>query len=77
MTDAEKIARLEAALRSCARSDKTTYEHHEPRRFDGLRPEDDGGTIWLTPREIARCALGEPDLATWGDPEWVERRGAL
>jgi len=76
MTDEEKIARLENALRSCARSDKTTYEHHEPRRFDGRKPEDVNGTIWLTPREIARGALGEHNLATWDDPEWVERRGA-
>ena len=66
----ERIALLEAALRSCARNDKTRYEHHEARPFDGRRPaqvEGTAGTIWLTPREIARQALRERDLATFSD----------
>ena len=66
----DRITELEEALRSCARNDKTAYFHHEPRPFDGRCPtEADGtaGTIWLTPREIARRVLGERDLATLSD----------
>ena len=66
----ERITELEEALRSCARNDKTSYFHHEPRPFDGRRPtqvEGTAGTIWLTPREIARQVLGERDLATLSD----------
>jgi hypothetical protein len=45
-------------LRAIAMADKTTYRHHEPRKLDGKRPEEDGGgTIWLTPRELALNAL--------------------
>ena len=49
--------RLREALKMCLQNDKTYYNHHEPRR-DGTKPDDVGGTIWLTPREIARAALG-------------------
>ena len=61
-----KIKRLQVALRRCARNDKTRYEHHEKRPFDNKGPEPDG-TIWLTPREIARGVLREPELATTAD----------
>lgn len=49
---------LRGALERCARNDKTTYEHHEPRP-DGTRPKESGGTIFLTPREIASAALSK------------------
>jgi hypothetical protein len=68
---AARIVELERALRAAARNDKSRYDHHEPRPFDGMRPMDESmppeqrGSIWLTPREIARRALREPDLATF------------
>ena len=52
---AEIRAQLPALLRAIAMSDRTTYEHHEKRPRDGKKPE--GGTIWLTPREMAIAAL--------------------
>ena len=52
----EEIERLRTALEDCAQLDLTHYEHHQPRR-DGREPKEDGGTIWLTPREIATRAL--------------------
>ncbi len=48
--------RLRKALQGVIENDKTTYRHHEPRR-DGMKPGKDGGTIWLTPTEIAKRAL--------------------
>ncbi len=62
---AAMIVKLQLALRNAARNDKSRYDHHEPRPWDGKKPDPDG-TIWLTPREIARHALQEPDLATLG-----------
>lgn len=60
----ERIAELERqrestvrALQAIVRNDATSYQHHEPRRWDGRTPDADGGTIWLTPREIARQML--------------------
>jgi len=67
---ATRVGELERALRAAARNDATIYAHHQPRMFDRRRPEEDdsaelaGGTIWLTPREIARRVLREPELAT-------------
>lgn len=61
----EKIDTLKLALRNAARNDKTRYNHHEPRPFDGQKPSP--GTIWLTPREIARSVLQEPALGTGDD----------
>jgi hypothetical protein len=50
-------ALVEALTRVIA-NDKTTYRHHEARPSDGLTPRQaDGGTIFLTPKEIARSAL--------------------
>ena len=60
-----RIDELENALRGAARNDKTRYDHHEARPFDGKSPHP--GTIWLTPREIARRFLREPKLATVSD----------
>lgn len=48
---------LVEGLRLIALSDKTAYEHHEKRYQDGKLPETVGGTIWLTPREVALRAL--------------------
>ena len=64
-----RIGELERALRAVARNDKSRYDHHEARPFDGMRPMQakDPGSIWLTPREIARRVLREPDLATLSD----------
>jgi len=50
-------ARLVAMLRDIYRNDRTHYEHHEPRSWDGKTPDSYDGTIWLTPREIAVHAL--------------------
>lgn len=62
---ANEIERLKKALRDAARNDATHYEHHEARQFDRKKP--DPGTIWLTPREIARRVLQDPWLATGDD----------
>ena len=62
----EKIERLERALRLAARNDATRYEYGQSRPWDGCKPKPGG--IWLTPREIARCTLKEPGLATLDDP---------
>jgi len=59
------ITKLQLALRAAARNDKSNYNHHETRPFDNTKPNP--GTIWLTPREIARRALSEPNLATGDD----------
>lgn len=42
-------------LQAIYRNDKTRYQHHEDRPWDGLRPGESvfGGSIWLTPRELA------------------------
>lgn len=61
----DEIERLRTALRNAARNDRSRYNHHEPRPFDGKKPSP--GTIWLTPREIARSVLQEPALATGDD----------
>lgn len=55
LTDEEIRAQLPPLLRAIAMGDKTTYQHHEVRPRDGRAPE--GGTIWLTPRELALEAL--------------------
>lgn len=62
---AVEIEGLKQALRNCARNDRSSYSHHEPRPFDGTQPSP--GSIWLTPREIARGALRERWLATPDD----------
>lgn len=68
-----EVERLKGALRLMARCDRSKpYEHHEPRHFDNRLPRDAGGTVWLTPREIARNFLREPNLATF-----AEARGPL
>lgn len=48
---------LRRALEMCLMNDKTEYEHHEKRPFDGAAPESVGGSIWRTPCEIAGAAL--------------------
>lgn len=48
---------LAEALRKCQKNDKTYYKHHEARPYDGALPQENYGTCWLTPREIARQAL--------------------
>ena len=52
-----KPSAFAAVLRAICRADRTRYDHHEPRAWDGKRPKEDGGTIWLTPREKAESAL--------------------
>lgn len=65
----DEVNRLKRALRMCARNDGTEYAHHQKRRWDGLEPMNapEPGSIWLTPREIARATLGERSLATFDD----------
>jgi hypothetical protein len=61
---------LARAMESIIANDKTTYQHHEARRSDGLTPrEAEGGTIFLTPKEIARAALTAWEEATKPAPE--------
>lgn len=48
---------LANTLRAICRADRTTYNHHEARAWDGQPPRENGGTIWLTPREQAAHAL--------------------
>jgi len=44
-------------LQLIIKNDKTRYEHHEARPWDGKTPREvDGGTIFITPREKA-CGL--------------------
>jgi hypothetical protein len=53
--DPEQLVKL---LQAIVRNDETHFEHHQPRRWDGKAPSDVGsGSIWLTPREMARRAL--------------------
>ena len=52
--DREDLIRL---LQEIVRNDSTRYEHHQPRRWDGKSPDDAGGTIWQTPKEMAIGAL--------------------
>lgn len=51
-----EIKNLREALQSVIEADKTTYRHHEPRP-DGRLPKENGGTIWMTPKEIAQGVL--------------------
>lgn len=51
----DETKQIVAMLQTIVRNDETRFEHHQPRRWDGKRPT--GGTIWLTPREMARRAL--------------------
>jgi hypothetical protein len=52
----EQIENMKQALNAIIENDKTQYGHHQPRP-NGDMPEKTGGTIWMTPREIARSAL--------------------
>ena len=64
--DREQLVRL---FQEIVRNDATTYDHHQARRWDRKKPADAGGTIWLTPREMARQALrhlGAP-IPEWGE----------
>ena len=63
-----KIEKLEAALRLAARNDNSSYRLRQKRFFDNKAPGD--AKIWDTPRDIARKALGEPNLASVFDPEF-------
>lgn len=54
-----EIEGLKQALQNVIKNDKTYYNHHDPRP-DGRLPKEDGGTIWLTPKEIAKRALPQP-----------------
>lgn len=52
------VKQLVAMLQIIVRNDETHFEHHQARRWDGKKPrEAGGGTIWLTPREMAISAL--------------------
>ena len=64
---ADRIDALETVLRNAARNDKTVYKHHEARPWNGEKPGVSDGTIWLTPAEMARAILDDPDLATARD----------
>lgn len=44
-------------LQAIVRNDRSNYRHHEPRPWDDRRPDVEGGTIWLTPKELATRAL--------------------
>jgi len=44
-------------LQTIVRNDRSNYRHHEPRPWDDRRPDVEGGTIWLTPKELATRAL--------------------
>lgn len=54
-----EIEGLKEALKSIIEVDKTIYKHHEPRP-DGRLPKENGGTIWFTPKEIAKMVLPQP-----------------
>ena len=56
---AEVWAELKPALDVIIKNDKTHYRHHEIRSFDGKSPKEmvDGGTRFLTPKEIAQDLL--------------------
>ena len=66
MVDQPKRDDVIRLLQEIVRNDATYYAHHEPRRWDGRKPSERGGTIWLTPKELATGALralgaGMPD----------------
>jgi len=65
----EEVKRLRRVLLAIEANDLTEYEHHQPRRSDGLAPSATGGTKWLTPREIARNALDGLAYAEPSTPE--------
>ncbi len=78
MTRAEKMVHIvRESLRAIILNDKTRYEHHQYRPSDGMKPREvGGGTIFLTPKEIAEGALRELDaLASPHSTE--ERTGAV
>ncbi|MDF1565293.1 MAG: hypothetical protein P1V51_19810 [Deltaproteobacteria bacterium] len=56
----ERLEIAVEAMRAIERNDKTSYNHHEARPFDGKIPDEiDGGTCFLTPREISQYAIAE------------------
>lgn len=53
-----RVRKLEEALQRIIKNDNSYYDHHQARP-DGKTPREvDGGTKFLTPREIAIQALG-------------------
>lgn len=45
-------------LQQIVRNDETRFDHHQARRWDGRRPGEEGsGSIWLTPKDLAKRAL--------------------
>jgi hypothetical protein len=56
-----KLGNCVDGLQTIYRHDTTSYQHHQARGWDGLTPEEalgpGAGTIWLTPRELARALL--------------------
>lgn len=45
-------------LQTIVRNDETYFAHHQARRWDGKEPSEvGGGTIFLTPRELATAGL--------------------
>lgn len=63
------FGRYREALESVIQNDKTYYNHHEPRPYDDKVPKEDGGTIWMTPRQVAerrlKCSSVETEKAVW------------
>lgn len=58
----ETLTRARRRFAAIVENDFTYYDHHKPRR-DGRLPREDGGTIWLTPREMARREIEIIDAA--------------
>lgn len=59
------LAEVREAFDSIRKNDTTQYNHHEPRKFDGMTPREAGlaGTRWAEPAEIAAAALRRMDAA--------------
>jgi hypothetical protein len=58
---AARVRGMRDAFRDIAANDKTHYDHHEHRPSDGKKPREvGGGSIFLTPKEIAEAALASP-----------------
>lgn len=73
---ADKAARdlraVVGALQAIYRNDQTRHEHHQPRSWDGRKPDPKDGTRWLEPRELARWALRR--LGAEVPDVWLEMR---
>lgn len=71
----ELLQLLRDELRAITLADKTTYEHHEPRKCDGALPRIEGGTCWRTPRQLSERAISKIDAFLTAHPAPAQNEG--